>query len=287
MESGWGPMDGSRLGGSGRQTARWRRGLAVAACLLGLALPVFSPPAAAADPRDDIVLGALLAEFYLAVAVSFAEPAGEAASLYSKETVAMAAQLSRLVAPGDTAAGAVDGQDAAGDFDRALGAFLAFAAGMEKSAGAPLEQAEAEIFACQLVGSDPAAFAALGRQAGIDGAGAEACIRDFEKAAARWNERFSSFRLGPGLNPPLGSGQLYVEIAPVFNPANEAIAESLRNSKIYDLLAERLNAQMALPSARVLLVTECGGSRAFYNPDRREIVLCDERIAGWIAATAP
>jgi hypothetical protein len=41
---------------------------------------------------------------------------------------------------------------------------------------------------------------------------------------------------------------------------------------------------MALPSGRVLLVTECGGTHAFYNPERREIVLCDERIAAWIAA---
>jgi hypothetical protein len=266
------------------QATGWRRGFFQAAFLMGFALP-----AAAADPRDDIVLGALLAEFYLAVAVSFEEPAGEAPATYSRETIGRAAQLSRLIAPqgAGAASGAMDGLDAARDFDRALGAFLAFAARMEKSAGAPLEQSEAQLFACQLVGGDPVDFAELGRQAGIDGAGAKTCIRDFEKASAHWNERFSSFRLGPGLNPPLGSGPLYVEIAPVFNPANEAIAESLRNSQIYDLLAERLNAQMVLPSARVLLVTECGGSRAFFNPERREIVLCDERIAGWIAATAP
>jgi hypothetical protein len=74
-----------------------------------------------------------------------------------------------------------------------------------------------------------------------------------------------------------------VEIAPVIDAANEAIAGSLRENGLYDSLAERLNAELAMPYGRVLLVTECGGPNSFFNPDRREIVLCDERIAAWIA----
>lgn len=251
----------------------WRMATAL---LLALATPAVAetPPVAA---KDDIVLGALVAEFLLAVAVSLDEPASGENPEYGKNTIAGAAQLSRLViaeapAPQNT------------DLDLALGSFLAFAGGLEKEVKAPLSPKSARDFACHLVGSDPAGFAELGRRAGIDADGAAACASQFEKAAARWNERVSSFRLGPGLTPPLGSGPLYVEIAPVFNPANEAISETLRASQLYDLLAEKLNAELAMPSGRVLLVTECGGTHAFYNPERREIVLCDERIAAWIAA---
>lgn len=261
---------------------------ALARCLfrtvLGLGMTAslgMTVPASAVDPKDDIVLGALLAEFYLAIAVSLDDTASTTAIEYSKTTIATAAQLSRLIAVSQ----APETADAA-DFDLALGAFLAFASGLDKDAGAPIGFRQARDFACHLVGSDPVSFAQLGQLAGIDKAGAQACTRAFDKAAAAWNERFSSYRHGPGLTAPADSGPLYVEIAPVFNPANEAIAETLRTSQLYDVLAERLNAEMALPNGRVLLVTECGGTHAFYNPDRREIVLCDERIAAWIAAAA-
>lgn len=234
-------------------------------------------PAAAVEAKDDIVLGALVAEFLLAVAGSLSEaPAPD--SGYPKGTFADAAQLSRLV----DASGAAIGS--AADLDIALGSFLAFASDQPKDADLPFDAKSARDFACHLVGSDPVGFAELGRRAGIDGDGAKSCARKFAETAARWNEHFSSYRQGPGLTPPEGSGPLYVEIAPVFNPANQAIADTLRTSQLYDALAERLNAEMALPSGRVLLVTECGGTQAFYNPERREIVLCDERIAAWINA---
>lgn len=252
-------------------------GRRIAAAILLFALPLTAraetTPVAA---KDDIVLGALVAEFLLAVAVSLDDLVGSESPEYGKSTIADAVQLSRLViadepAPQDT------------DLGLALGSFLAFAGGLEKETKAPLSPKNARDFACHLVGSDPAGFAELGRRAGIDAEGAAACAGQFEKAAARWNERVSSYRRGPGLAPPPGSGLLYVEIAPVFNPANQAIADTLRSSQLYDLLAEQLNAELAMPSGRVLLVTECGGTHAFYNPERREIVLCDERIAAWIA----
>lgn len=257
---------------------RWKMATGIPALLMAALTLGHAAPARAADAKDDIVLGALVAEFYLSVAASLGETPGD--TDISKETLAGAARLSRL-----TTRQEVQGSADAADFDLALGAFLAFAAGLEKDVKAPLSPKQAHDFACHLVGSDPVAFAELGRRVKLDGADAENCVRAFEKAAAAWNERFSAYRRGPGLMPPAGSGPLYVEIAPVFNPANEAIAQTLRDSQLYDVLAERLNAEMVMPSGRVLLVTECGGTHAFYNPDRREIVLCDERIATWIAAT--
>jgi hypothetical protein len=255
--------------------AAWRKLAVGALALCGVA--GMAAPARAADPKDDIVLGALVAEFHLAVAASLGDASGGETDI-PKETLARAAQISRLTARHDSQGSA--------DLDLALGAFLAFAAGLEKEAKAPLAPKQARDFACQLVGSDPVAFAELGRRVGIDGDGARSCTKTFEQAAAAWNKNFSAYRLGPGLMPPAGAGPLYVEIAPVFNPANEAIAAMLRDSQLYDLLAERLNAEMVMPSGRVLLVTECGGTHAFYNSERREIVLCDERIAAWIAATS-
>lgn len=271
---------GERISGGG---ASWCRCAAVAsllACAIALASPVTAEAETPVAARDDIVLGALVAEFLLAVAVSLDDQASGEATEYSKSTIAGAAQLSRLVTPDESATRAPD----SADLDLALGSFLAFASKLPKQTNAPLSQKAAWDFACHLVGGDPAGFAELGRRSGIGTNAAKACAEQFEKGAARWNERVSSYRLGPGLVPPEGAGPLYVEIAPVFNPANEAIAETLRSSQLYDVLAEQLNAELAMPSGRVLLVTECGGTHAFYNPERREIVLCDERIAAWIAA---
>lgn len=250
----------------------WRLALWLAA-----AAAVAAVPADAADPKDDIVLGAMLAEFHLAVASSLAAEQ-QLPATYTEQNLADAAQLARL-----THRPKVDGT---ADFDLALGAFLAFAGSLDQEDKAPLSPSQARFLACQLVGADTLAFAELGRRMQIDSDGAAACINAFAKATASWNERLSSFRLGPGLIQPAGAGPLYVEIAPVFNPANEAIAAMLRESGLYDLLADRLNAQMLLPGARVLLATECGGTQGFYNPERREIGLCDERIAAWIAATS-
>jgi hypothetical protein len=251
----------------------WRLALWLAA-----AFAVVATPADAADPKDDIVLGAMLAEFHLAVATSLAAAGQQRPTGYTEQNLADAVQLARLTHRQTS--------DGTADFDLALGAFLAFAGGLDQEAKAPLAPREARYLACQLVGADAVAFAELGRRLQIDSEDANACAKAFEKATASWNERFSVFRLGPGLIQPAGAGPLYVEIAPVFNPANEAIAAMLHESGLYDLLAERLNAQILLPSARVLLATECGGTQGFYNPDRREIGLCDERIAAWIAATA-
>lgn len=240
-------------------------------------------PVLAVETKDDVVLGALVAEFLLAVAGSLSEsPPPEQG--YATDTIPGAAQLSHLVG-----AASSEGGDVA-DLDLALGSFLAFASAQPDDSDLPFPPKVARDFACHMVGSNPVGFAELGRQAGIDAAGAASCVRKFEEASARWNERFAAYRQGPGLTPPEGAGPLYVEIAPVFNSANQAIADTLRDSQLYDALAERFNQEMSLPSGRVLLVTECGGTHAFYNPERREIVLCDERIAAWIAAangTAP
>lgn len=272
----------------GRMRAKRALGAALLAAQLASAGSLAAVrPASAIETKDDIVLGALVAEFLLAVAGSLADaPAPE--SGYPKGTIAGAAQLFNLIDAEESASGSAADLGLApfdiAQFDIALGSFLAFAGDQPKEADLPFNAKSARDFACQLVGSDPVGFAELGRRAGIDGDGAKSCARKFEEAGARWNERFSSYRRGPGLTPPEGSGPLYVEIAPVFNSANQAIADTLRTSQLYDALAERLNAEMALPNGRVLLVTECGGTQAFYNPERREIVLCDERIVAWINA---
>lgn len=241
-----------------------------------LLLQASAVPAAGADSKDDIVLGALLAEFHLAIAASLTPAAEQPRSGYGEKIIADAGQLARISHAAADRAG----------LDLALGAFLAFAATRGKDSALPLSPADSRAFACQLIGADPVGFAELGRRLKIDAAGADACVRAFAGSSAAWNERFSPLRLGPGLTPPEGAGPLYIELAPAFSPASEAIGAMLGESNLYQLLAERLNGEMLMPTGRILLVTECGGTQAFYNPDRREIVLCNERIAAWIAASA-
>jgi hypothetical protein len=239
-----------------------------------------APIVRASDINDDVILGALVAEFHISVAASLlpdATPETVPDAATSEDAILGAAQLILLT-------GIIDPPQAGeADLGKALDAFLSFAATLEPTREAPLTPTLARVLACQLIGADPVAHAALGSTIGVKTAAAADCEKSFAKAAARWNERLAPYRRGPGLTPPEDSGPLYVEIAPVIDEANEAIAQSLRGNGLYDGLAERLNAELALPFARMLLVTECGGPNAFFNPDRREIVLCDERIAAWIA----
>lgn len=236
-------------------------------------------PAAAAEIDDEVILGALVAEFHLSVAASLLPEAPPADQPLPEEAVIGAAQLIALTGIAERPADAAEA-----DLGKALDAFLAFAATLDNAKMPPLSAKFAKLLACQLIGIDPDAHAALGATLKIDAKGAKACAADAAKSEAQWNGRLAPYRRGPGLTPPPGAGPLYVEIAPVIDAANEAIAESLRQNGLFDNLAERLNAELALPYGRVLLVTECGGPNSFFNPDRREIVLCDERIAAWIAA---
>lgn len=234
----------------------------------------------AADFGNDVMVGALVADFHLAVAMSLLAPVdgpepGPASGLPAG-AVDGAVQLLPLT--GTTKDGGADGLS--GELD----AFLAFVLGAGQDVQLPLSAETARAFACQLVGVNPVAHAALGHRAGIDAAGAASCAKVFQSASVSWNERLSPLRRGAGLTPPEGSGPLYVEIAPALEPAQEAIAAALVASGIFDALAERLNAELALPYARVLLVTECGAPGLFFNPARREIVLCGERVAAWIVA---
>ena len=240
---------------------------------------LWSASVVAAEIDDDVILGALVAEFHLSIAGSLLPEAGQGEGTIGADAVAGAVQLIGLTGVAE----APQGSDSA-DLGKALDAFLAFAATLEPTRNAPLSAKLARDFACQLIGTDPVGHAALGSTLKIDAAAAGTCAAEAEKAAAAWNARLAPFRKGPGLTPPEGSGPLYVEIAPVIDEANEAIAAALKANGLYDSLAERLNAELALPYGRMLLVTECGGPNAFFNPDRREIVLCDERIAAWIAA---
>ncbi len=253
-------------------------GALLANVLLAGAFLIGSIPAIAADIDDDVILGALVAEFHLSVAGSLVPGTTGAETSLDPEAITGAVQLLELTGTGDApqAVGSAD-------LGKALDAFLAFAATLDHVKEAPLSARQARDFACQLIGTDPNAHAALGATLKIDSAAAEKCVEEAKKAAARWNERLAAYRRGPGLTPPEGAGPLYVEIAPVIDETNEAIAKALRENGLYDLLAQRINAELALPYGRMLLVTECGGPNAFFNPDRREIVLCDERIAAWIA----
>ncbi|MDY0871538.1 DUF4344 domain-containing metallopeptidase [Dongia rigui] len=248
------------------------------AIIVGAAMAAGTAGAQAAEIDDQVILGALVAEFHISVAASLLPEAPAPTDVFPDEAIIGAAQLIALTGIAEKPQNASEA-----DLGKALDAFLAFAATLDKK-DAPLSPKLARLLACQLIGQDANAHAALGAALKIDANAAKACADDAAKAAAQWNGRLSPYRRGPGLTPPEGAGPLYVEIAPVIDEANEAIATSLRRNGLYDSLAERLNAELALPYGRMLLVTECGGPNAFFNPDRREIVLCDERIAAWIAA---
>ena len=209
----------------------------IASVIASFVMAVFwvAPHALAEDDIDnDVILGALIAEFHISVAASLSSDALTAETPLSGETIIDAAQLIVLSGITDKPANANEA-----DLGKALDAFLAFAATLDKEKLPPLSPKFATLLACQLIGADPIAHAALGATLKIDAKGAEACAEDFAQAIIKWNKRFAPYRRDADVTPPDGAGLLYVEIAPVIEclppviKKNHCVDGAMNNQKYY------------------------------------------------------
>ena len=138
--------------------------------------------------------------------------------------------------------------------------------------------------ACLIAGADPGAGADLADAVGLGEATRLQCVSEYQQAATRWATLIAPYRRGPGQEPPKGSGQLALDYAPAIEPANDLIAQAMRKNQLFDALTDEVNNALAMPRPTLALLTECQKPKTFYNPDRREIVICYELLAGILAA---
>jgi hypothetical protein len=82
-------------------------------------------------------------------------------------------------------------------------------------------------------------------------------------------------------------GRFRVEAGPVENPAYQELRTLVRQSKLYEMMAEGLNESLILPHDLKISPATCGESNAFYQPTDRRIVMCDELLTHFAELFAP
>jgi hypothetical protein len=73
-------------------------------------------------------------------------------------------------------------------------------------------------------------------------------------------------------------GRFRVEPGPVENPAYQDLRRLVKESQLYEIMATELNKLLILPSDVKISPSTCGESNAFYQPNERRIVMCDELL---------
>jgi hypothetical protein len=139
-----------------------------------------------------------------------------------------------------------------------------------------LDQQRGYTTLCLMVGADEDAFLELARDLGLPEERIETCGFDYEQAAASWEAVTESF-LRDGDTP---GGMIGV----VHDPAPQELASLalfLKESELMELVAEEFDTFYDLPEKVTFRAAECGMENAFWDPDRREVVLCHELLAGF------
>lgn len=148
--------------------------------------------------------------------------------------------------------------------------------------------------ACLAYGADPEVSAALADHIGLGSHERSACVARYLEARKQWSGWLDSYRKSPGTPAPIRAApegapaedepMLRLAFAPTFDPADQAIADAVRENGLFQMLTDDLNATLAMPRGVTALLTQCGEPRAFYNPDRGEAVLCYEMLGALVQA---
>jgi hypothetical protein len=77
-------------------------------------------------------------------------------------------------------------------------------------------------------------------------------------------------------------GQFRVDYAPVENQDYTELRQAIQSTRLYEEMAEVLNQTFSLPVDVTITPATCGTANAFYDPQERRIVMCDE-ILGYFA----
>jgi len=139
-----------------------------------------------------------------------------------------------------------------------------------------LDQQRGFTILCLMVGADEDAFLELARDLGLPEERIETCGFDYEQAAASWEVVTDSFLRDS--ETPAGM------IGVVHDPAPDDLASLalfLTESELLELVAEEFDTFYDLPEKVTFRAAECGMENAFWDPDRREVVLCHELLGAF------
>jgi hypothetical protein len=129
--------------------------------------------------------------------------------------------------------------------------------------------------ACLLYGSDPAAFAAVPRAAGLPATRAETCVAEYARAAKAVEWLLDSYGRLPN-DPPGAATEIVYERAPT--AVSAAVVRRLKSLELLEKIVARLHERFTLERPFRLVLRTCGQYQAAWLPDRRELAICYELL---------
>jgi hypothetical protein len=91
----------------------------------------------------------------------------------------------------------------------------------------------------------------------------------------------------PKLAAAGGSGRFRVEYQSAKNPDYANYQKILQDSQLFEEIAKVLNQTLKLPYDVRITIGECGAENAFYDPQEKRLVMCDELLAHFAKTFAP
>jgi hypothetical protein len=122
--------------------------------------------------------------------------------------------------------------------------------------------------------------------AGIPDRTKQRCINDEPKRHAAWDKLLTPFRRRgvspniPGdLDPATPGHTVSVVYEEPKNPAIRPYAQELRDSGVFETIADAITKQFVLPRDTKIIFRDCGVENCFYNPSDGSVTMCWEMIS--------
>ncbi|WP_417673713.1 DUF4344 domain-containing metallopeptidase [Roseibium sp.] len=129
---------------------------------------------------------------------------------------------------------------------------------------------------CLMAGSDEAAFGQLATDLGLPSDRRASCANDYEQTWQSW-EKATKAHLRSS-EKPAGRISIYYRKVP---PDLASMEIFLKESGLLELVAENFDTLYALPDKVTFTARPCGQENAYWDPDKRELTLCYELMAGF------
>lgn len=153
-----------------------------------------------------------------------------------------------------------------------------------------LDQQRAYAIVCLMVGSDPAAFADLAQRAGLPAERGETCQIDFEQARTSWSRLLQPHFRGAAkpsfwerLFAPRGRATAgATPIAVSYGEAAGGLApfrQAMQSMRLLEEVARFAGQSLAFPRPLTIEARLCGDPNAYWDPQRRSVVICYELLA--------
>jgi hypothetical protein len=129
---------------------------------------------------------------------------------------------------------------------------------------------------CLMAGSDEDAFGQLATDLGLPAERRASCANDYEQAWQSWETATKAYLRNS--DRPAGKISIYYRMVP---PDLASMEIFLKESGLLELVAEDFDTLYALPDKVTFTARPCGEENAYWDPDKRELTLCYELMAGY------